>query len=107
MFIPALLNRMSIGPNSSAAWPAKARPDATSATSTERCMARLPSARISVAVSPALASSFKWQKATSAPSAANASAVARPIPREPPVIRAIFPASFMLFSDAIGVPPLR
>src|SRR5947208_7750668 len=98
MFIPALLNRMSIGPSSCAAWPAKARPAATSATSTERCMARLPRARISPAVSPALPSSSKWQNAMSAPSAANASAVARPIPREPPVIRAIFPASFMLFS---------
>ena len=38
----------------------------------------------------------------SAPSAAKASAVARPIPREPPVTRAIFPASFMQFSRAMG-----
>ena len=47
--------------------------------------ARRPGARISPAVSSALASSFRWHKATSAPSAAKANAVARPIPREPPV----------------------
>src|SRR5690606_16792426 len=78
-----------------AACSAKARPAATSATFTERCSACRPRARISAAVASALASSSRWQKAMSAPSAAKASAVARPMPREPPVMRAVLPASFI------------
>src|SRR3984957_16086448 len=92
MFIPALLNRMSIGPKSRATEAANSRPDLISATSSERCVARRPWPWISAAVCSALSPSSRWQNAISAPSAANARAVARPMPREPPVISAIFPS---------------
>src|SRR3954468_7793028 len=101
MFIPALLNRMLIGPKPAATASAKALAAAMSATSTERCMARRPSAWISAAVASACAASFRGQKAMSAPSCANSNAVARPIPRDPPVTKAIWPCNF------IATPPLR
>ena len=88
-------------PNAAAASCANARPAAISTTSSERCIARRPRARISFAVCSPFASSSRWQNAMSAPSAANASAVARPMPRDPPVTSAICPASF------IAIPPLR
>ena len=98
MFMPALLNRISTGPNAAATSSANFLPAAMSATSTDRCSTRRPKAAISRAVTSAWASSFRWQKAMSAPSRAKASAVARPMPREPPVTSAIFPASCMAHS---------
>ena len=86
MLIPALFTRMSHGPSAASAAAAKARVAAGAATSASIWKPRLPRAVTAWTSVVACAASFRWQIATSAPASAKASAMARPIPRLPPVM---------------------
>jgi hypothetical protein len=67
----------------------KRRAAAMSPMSQRQEKERRPRARMAASTSDAPSSSSLWQKATSAPSAAKARAIAAPIPRLPPVMRAV------------------
>src|SRR5438128_5065450 len=54
-----------------------------------------PARSISLTADAAAAAPFVYVMATFAPSAARRLAIAAPMPREPPVISAIFPSSFL------------
>ena len=85
---PALLTRMSTRPVSPRIFSAAAATAAASATSTACAQAFLPTARTSSATFRAF-SAVRETQATSAPSAANFKAMARPMPRPAPVTTAI------------------
>ena len=85
---PALFTRMSTLPQSARIFSAAAFTSAESDTSTASAHALRPSARISAATFSEF-STVRETTTTSAPSAANFNAMARPIPRPAPVTTAI------------------
>src|ERR1700730_1169347 len=88
---PALLTKTSIGPSSPSTAATIASTSASRATSARTVSARRPPARISSAIACAALSSSSQLTATSAPAAAQRSAIARPIPCCAPVTRTILP----------------
>jgi hypothetical protein len=86
---PALFTRISIVPSARSASVNKRRAAAMSLMSHCHEKERRPRARTAASTSEAPSSSSLWQKATSAPSAAKARAIAAPIPRLPPVTSAV------------------
>src|SRR6266540_2077485 len=91
MFVPALFTRMSTLPHSRSIRSKHTRIDAAFRTSSSSARDRLPFARSATATGSA-SSPFRDVTATSAPASARASAIARPMPREPPVTSARFPS---------------
>src|SRR5579863_647357 len=101
---PALFTTMSM-------WPSRSIPAVTAAvtasslvTSAGMTKAFLPCSPIRRAV-PARPSSLRATRARSAPAAAIATAIARPIPREAPVTKAVFPVRSKGLA-LIGILPL-
>ncbi|MGC0355513.1 hypothetical protein RKD25_002802 [Streptomyces sp. SAI-124] len=90
----ALFTSTSIRPNSATARSTSARQLSSSRMSQETATALRPASSTSRDVSRASsASSGRCVNSTSAPSRANASATARPIPESPPVMTALRPSS--------------
>ena len=92
---PALLMRMSTRPSSSSARRASAVPAPGAARSATMACARPPAAAMALVVSASSASE-RAATATLAPCCANCRAMARPIPRPPPVIRAVLPSRWVM-----------
>src|SRR5438067_3688333 len=84
IFVPALLTRMSIVPHSRVTASKHTRIDAALRTSRPSATERRPFVRISRATGSA-SPAFRDVIATSAPAVARATAIARPMPRRPPV----------------------
>src|SRR5262249_5636358 len=106
--MPALLTRTSIFPNSATVRATSPSTWSAFVTSLAPAIARRPSARASAAPSSAV-SALRSESATSQPSRASRSAIARPIPRPAPVISATLPSSpYMRPSPAgsAGLQPL-
>ena len=82
--VPALFTRIVMGPSRRAVSSTAARIPAASLTSSGIAIARPPALAISAAVS-SISCCVRANTPTEAPSAARASAMARPIPRPPPV----------------------
>src|SRR5713226_7003996 len=91
MFVPALFTRMSTPLHSRSMRSKQTRIEASFLTSRSSASDRLPFARSATATGSA-SLPFRDVTATSAPASARASAIARPIPREPPVTSARFPS---------------
>src|SRR6266849_4895323 len=91
MFVPALFTRMSTPLHSRSMRSKQTRIEASFLTSRSSASDRLPFARSATATGSA-SLPFREVTATSAPASARASAIARPIPREPPVTSARFPS---------------
>src|SRR3990170_2585004 len=91
-FVPALFTRMSTLPHSRSMRSKHTRIDASFRTSSRSASARRPFVRSASATGSA-SSPFRDVTATSAPASARAEAIARPIPREPPVTSARFPSN--------------
>ncbi len=89
----ALLTSTSSRPNAFSVSATAIFAKAGSATSPARMIARRPSASTAFLVSSASRSSSRWQMTMSAPSRANSTATARPMPLSAPVIRAAKPSS--------------
>src|SRR3954465_2543560 len=87
----ALLTRMEIAPNFAAACSQAANASARCATLAVTGAALPPAAAISAAADAATCS-FISRTMTAAPSRANASQIARPMPRPPPVTNATCPS---------------
>src|SRR6185369_6974960 len=106
--MPALFTRMSIRPSSPLARSTIARRSARLVTSVRTAMARRPRPPTSSAVrtAPALSTSATT---TSAPRRASSRAVARPMPRPPPVTIATVPLSSIdvLLSGGAGLCDVR
>src|SRR6266496_93442 len=92
---PALLMRMSTRPSSLTVRSTRARPCSGRETSPSRATA-LPPAFVISATTASSGALRRPDSTTWAPSAANMSAVARPIPVPPPVTIATFPVSFAI-----------
>ena len=92
MWAPALLTRMSTGPSSRSAVATIASTSEETDTSVGMATDRRPSARISSATE-SISERVRAATATSAPDSARVEAIARPIPRPPPVTRATRPLS--------------
>src|SRR6202050_831500 len=92
LFTPALLYSTSTRPNSPLIWRKARSTWAASATSAPTARARPPAAVI-CSVASFAAWALRSTRATSAPSRANRSAAARPIPEPAPVITATRPES--------------
>ncbi len=100
---PALFTRMSIRPNAPRAASTTWRIESSSVTSAAIASARPPRSWTSAAVSSTSAD-VRAVTTTEAPASLNASAIARPIPRPPPVTIAIRPSSAPVsFSDIASV----
>ena len=100
---PTLLIRMSNGPCAASARPQAVSQIAASPMSAWIVHAWRPSARISAAVRSRLAGS-RPQSATSAPASAIASAISRPRPRLPPVMKSRLPFRRNRSSTLIATP---
>src|SRR5213080_2223811 len=93
MSAPALFTHTSTRPNAPRTPPTSASRSRASVTSASSDSARRPCERTSSAVSSAPRRLARYVRATSAPASAHASAIARPMPLEPPVMTTTLPAS--------------
>ena len=93
--MPALLNAMSSPPNVTTVWRSAACTAPLSVTSHTIASPRAPTASTCRTVSR-LSLSLSPTTVMSAPSRANRSAVARPIPLPPPVMKATLPVKRLL-----------
>src|SRR5258708_35251977 len=89
--MPALLIRMSGDPRSARTDAKNAVTDASSEMAQRCAKPATPSARMALSVSCAASSRSRYEMATDAPRSASATAIARPIPRDPPVTTATRP----------------
>ena len=94
--MPALLTKMSTEPNCSFTAFIISETAASSATSHCIATASPPCSLMRDSVSSAAAALPAYITATFAPSAARATAIARPIPREPPVTTAVLSVKSIL-----------
>src|SRR5437588_1729500 len=95
MAVPALFTRTSSRPNVATVFSTAALTASASVASAWIAIAFPPSRSISLTTEAAASAPFEYVIATFAPSEARRLAIAAPMPREPPVIRAIFPSSFL------------
>src|SRR5260370_17758533 len=95
MAVPALFTRTSSRPNVATVFSTAALTALASAASAWIAIAFRPTPSISLTTDAAASAPFLYVMATFAPSAARRLAIAAPIPREPPVMSAIFPFSFL------------
>src|SRR5260370_24596587 len=94
MAVPALFTSTSSRPNVATVFSTAAATASASAASAWIAIAFRPARSISLTTDAAASAPFVYVMATFAPSAARRLAIAAPMPREPPVISAIFPSSF-------------
>src|SRR5213082_1231084 len=102
MAVPALFTRMSRRPKVATVFSTAALLASASVASAWIAIAFPPSRSISLTTDAAASAPFVYVIATFAPSEARRLAIAAPMPRDPPVISAIFPSSFLfmiLFSS--------
>src|SRR6266436_903437 len=95
MAVPALFTSTSRRPNVVTVFSTAALPASASVASAWIAIAFPPARSISLTTDAAASAPFVYVMATFAPSAARRLAIAAPIPREPPVMSAIFPSSFL------------
>src|SRR6202795_439864 len=93
--VPALLTSTSSRPNVATVFSTALLTASASAASAWIATAFPPSCSIALTTAEAALASFAYVIATFAPSAARRLAMAAPMPREPPVMSAIFPSSFL------------
>src|SRR5713101_1007660 len=94
MAVPALFTRMSRPSKVATVFSTAALPASASVASAWIAIAFPPARSISLTTDAAASAPFVYVMATFAPSAARRLAIAAPMPREPPVMSAIFPSSF-------------
>src|SRR5437870_1109849 len=95
MAVPALFTRTSSLPNVSTVLLTPALTASASLASAWIAIAFPPARSISLTTDAAASGPFEYVMATFAPSAARRLAIPAPMPREPPVMSAIFPSSFL------------
>src|SRR3984893_11675455 len=103
-FVPALLTRMSRRPRRSTQWPMDASIASGSPAEPAYTVASAPIVRSAASVSSS-SCCLRASTQTDAPAAAYASAIARPIPRVPPVTSATFPSRRKVLAGSITVTP--
>src|SRR6202163_3387426 len=92
--VPALFTSTSSRPKVATVFSTAAFTASASAASAWIARAFTPSSSIALTTARAALASFAYVMATFAPSAARRLAMAAPMPREPPVMSAIFPSNF-------------